>query len=134
MCHKEKDAGLFPFKSRSECYLCYEKVEGVTLHSFRGQISRGGIGVVTQIAKAATKSKPHRKVIRQEIGMDDIYWYLEQQYRNGRPIHIYYKEDKDYRTFYEFTYDETYLRIPASAGGYNILYRIDRIRNVGPYN
>lgn len=64
--------------------------------------------------------------------MEHIYQYLEQKYRTGQSINVYYKDDKEYRTFSEFTYDETYLRIPANAGGYNILYRIDRIRNVGP--
>jgi hypothetical protein len=126
----EKDAKLFPFKSRPECYLCYEKVAGVTLHAFREEVRRRKSGGLSLLAKPTSKSKPHRKVVRQEVGMEYIKWYLEQKSKTGQPIKIYYKEDKQYRTFFTFTYDDTYLRVPASAGGYNIMYRLDRIRNV----
>lgn len=130
MCHLEKDARLFPYKSRPECYLCYEKVSGVTLHAFRNEISGRQKSVAPNVSQQVSKSKPHRKVVRQEVGTDYIQRYLGQRYKTGQPINIYYKDDKQYRTFFVFTYDDTYLRIPANAGGYNILYRIDRIRNV----
>ena len=58
--------------------------------------------------------------------------YLKQRFNTGQPINIYYRDDEQYRTFFTFTYDDTYLRVPASAGGYDIMYRLDRIRNIKP--
>lgn len=111
--------------------MCYEKVAGVTLHAFREEIRRRkGGGDLSSPTKPTSKSKPHRKVVRQEISMEYIKWYLEQKFKTGQPIKVYYKDDTQYRTFFTYTYDDTYLRVPASAGGYNILFRLDRIRNV----
>ena len=110
--------------------MCYEKVSNVTLHAFRNEIGGRQRSVAPSAGQQVNKPKPHRKIVRQEVGADYIQRYLEQRYKTGQPINIYYKDDKQYRTFFIFTYDETYLRIPANAGGYNILYRIDRIRNV----
>jgi hypothetical protein len=132
VCHKEKNAKFFPYKSRSECYLCYEKVAGVTLHTFREEISRRNSGASHITRVNTTKPKPHRKVVRQEVDMEMIISYLRQRFDTGQSINVYYKDDEHYRTFSTFTYDDTYLRVPASAGGYNIMYRLDRIRNIKP--
>ena len=70
--------------------------------------------------------------MKQEVSMEYIIKYIEQKFKTGQPIKVYYKDDIHYRIFFTYTYDDTYLRVPASAGGYNITYRLDRIRNFGP--
>lgn len=159
MCEEVKSSELFPFKGRAECYLCYEKVTGKTLHAFRQQLSGqekapaktiwylctycdavtdnwsgrcSSCGEWNTQKSVSSASKPVVKRVKykQEVSVEYILEYLRYRVASNQPAKIYYKDDKTFRVFYTYTFDNTYLRVPASAGHYNIMYRLDRIRNV----
>jgi predicted ATP-dependent serine protease len=76
-------------------------------------------------------SKPVVKTVRfeQEVSMEYILEYLKYRSVANQPAKIYYKDDRTFRVFYSFTFDNTYLHIPGTKG-YGYKYRLDRIRNV----
>ena len=159
---------MFPFESRPECYLCYEKVTGRTLRTFRSTIYRYthppekttyiefkwkcsncgslyedwfgrcnacGEWNTMQETNDASPSMPkiqrasRTKKFSQEVSRDYIMQYLKSKSVMKQPIKIYYKDDKTFRVFYSYSFDNTYLRVP-STHGYDYKYLIDRIRNV----
>ena len=151
-------AWLFPYKSRGECYLCYEKVIGTTLHAFRqkinhqeksasntnwykctncdsisstwsGRCASCGEWNTQATIKSATKPVVKKAKFEQEVTREYIVQYLQYRAASNQPIKIYYKDDKTFRVFYSYTFDDTYLHIPGTKG-YSYKYLINRIRNV----
>lgn len=79
--------------------------------------------------KSCTVPKPAKIEFKQEVSKAHIIEYLKYRSAIGEPIKIYYKNDRAFRVFYSYTFDDKYLRVPTEKG-YSYTYLIDRIRNV----
>ena len=78
---------------------------------------------------AEGQPKIKKEKFTQEVSREYIVEYLKYRSASNLPIKIYYKDDKAFRTFYSYSFDNTYLRV-AGTKGYDYKYIIDRIRNV----
>lgn len=143
VCGEVRDEVFFPYKSRSECYECYEKIMGVKLHSFRERLRYenpgwqqvvGGMKIlhepIKKILKVVKKSdsESHYNV---EVDRDTLLVYLKQQRDKGSPARLYYKDDNIPRTMNDFNFDDRYIYVP-SGKGYNYLFRLDRVTKIFP--
>lgn len=131
ICGEVKDSQFFPYKTRNECYLCYERKEGKTLHSFRQSLGLSSANYTNRLYKSVTQPKPKKTSFefQREIPVEDILRYLRYRKDTGQPAKIYYKDDITFRTFHNFSFTKDHLYIP-SGKGYNYTYLISRIRNV----
>jgi hypothetical protein len=153
-----RDSALFPYKSRPECYSCYEKVTGTTLHAFRQKVNRQKKVAATTWYKCSSCDSIHpnwsgrcpacgewstlsavqsngqppvakKSKFSPEVSREYVVQYLQYRAASNQPIKIYYKDDRTFRIFYSYTFDDTYLHIPSTKG-YTYKYLIDKIRNV----
>lgn len=130
---------------------------GVTLHAFRQKVNQQkkvaastwykcsncdsvqsewfgrcpACGEWNTLSNVQSNTKPTTKKPKftPEVTREYIMQYLQYKAATNQPIKIYYKDDKTFRVFYSYTFDDIYLHIPSTKG-YSYKYSIDRIRNV----
>ena len=128
-----KEPSLFPYKTRSECYLCYEKVTGTTLHAFREKLYGRRKPNPSYKSSASKYVQPRQKStppqFQVEVNKAYVMEYMRQRAAAYQPVKIFYKDDKLPTIFHDYRFDEKYLYV-SSGKGYEYKYLIERIRNV----
>lgn len=97
--------------------------------SWSGRCTACGEWNTQKTVRSATKPVVKKVKFEQEVSKEYILEYLQYRAASNQPIKIYYKDDRTFRVFYSYTFDNTYLHIPGTKG-YSYKYLLDRIRNV----